>query len=321
MDGASPSGSFRSSYDLYSVSLDQLSTLDPRRLLVLDAVVRHGSFAAAASALSLTPSAVSQQIAALERECGATLIERNRRVIRFTDAGEQLSRRAATLRELLDAANDDLASLRSNDRGVLSVGIFESAARRLLPAALKRFAVRYPDVEVAVHEVEPGSAFDDLRRGELDLAVTHSYSLAPREIPKDLLPTEIGEDPLLLVRPRTTRRPRRLADLAGERWIGPTTDDCRQTLLLACRTAGFEPRIESTVSDYRLAEQLAASGFGVALAPSFTLADRPVAGTVRHRLPEIGVRRITAWRTSTNCRSKRIDALVGELQQRASDAA
>ena len=299
------------------MSLDQLSTIDPRRLLVLDAVVRQGSFAGAAGALSLTPSAVSQQIAALERECGTRLIERNRRVIRFTDAGEQLSRRAAALRELLDAAGDDLASLRSNERGGLALGIFESAARRLLPAALERFSASYPDVDVAIHEVEPGSAFDELRRGELDLAVTHSYSLAPRAIPDDLVATDVGEDPLLLVCPATVRRPTRLGDLADERWIGPTTEYCRQTLLLACRSAGFEPRIESTTGDYRLAEQLVAAGFGIALAPSFTLSDRPVAGTVRHRLPEVGVRHITAWRTRTNCRSKRIDSLVGELRRTA----
>jgi DNA-binding transcriptional LysR family regulator len=297
------------------MSLEQLSTIDPRRLLVLDAVVRQGSFVGAARVLSLTPSAVSQQIAALERECGTSLVERNRRVIRFTDAGEQLSRRAAALRDLLDAAGDELASIRSNDRGGLGVGIFESAARKMLPGALKRFATTYPDVEVTVHEVEPARAFEELRRGGLDLAVTHSYSLAPRAIPRELVPTEVGEDPLVLVCPRAIRKPKRLASLAGERWIGPTTEYCRQTLLLACRSAGFEPRIESTVGDYRLAEQLAAAGLGIALAPSLTLSDPPVAGTARHRLPEVGVRRITAWRTRTNCRSKRIDALVAELQR------
>jgi DNA-binding transcriptional LysR family regulator len=297
------------------VSLEQLSTIDPRRLLVLDAVVRQGSFAGAARVLSLTPSAVSQQIAALERECGTRLVERNRRVIRFTDAGEQLSQRAAALRDLLDAAGDDLASIRSNDRGGLSVGIFESAARKMLPGALKRFAETYPDVEVAVHEVEPAQAFEELSRGGLDLAVTHSYSLAPRAIPRELMPTEVGEDPLVVICPQAIRKPKRLASLAGERWIGPTTEYCRQTLLLACRSAGFEPRIESTVSDYRLAEQLAAAGLGIALAPTLTLSDPPAAGTARHRLPEVGVRRITAWRTRTNCRSKRIDALVAELRQ------
>jgi DNA-binding transcriptional LysR family regulator len=299
------------------MSLGQLSTIDPRRLLVLDAVVRQGSFAAAARALSLTPSAVSQQIAALERECGTRLIERNRRVIRLTDAGEQLTRRASALRELLDEAQTDLAALRSNERGLLTLGMFESVARRLLPVALEGFAAEYPDVEVAVHEVEPGAAFEGLRRGELDVAVTHSYSLAPRAIPSDLVPTDVGDDPLLLVCPRTIRRPTRLADLSGERWIGPTTENCRQTLLLACRTAGFEPRIESTTGDYRLGEQLTAAGFGITLAPSLTLSDQPAPGTARYRLPEVGVRHLTAWRTATNCRSARIDALIDELRRAA----
>jgi DNA-binding transcriptional LysR family regulator len=242
------------------------------------------------------------------------LLERNRRVIRLTDAGEQLSRRASALRDLLDEATGDLAALRSNDRGGLSLGIFESAARRLLARALQRFARMYPEVVVAVHEVEPADAFEDLRRGALDLAVTHSYSLAPRAIPDDLVVAEVGVDPLLLVCPKTIREPRRLAELAEERWIGPTTEYCRQTLLLACRTAGFEPRIESTVADYRLAEQLAAAGLGIALAPSMTLSDPRPHGTVRFHLPEVGVRHITAWRTSTNCRSARIDALVAELR-------
>src|SRR5215212_2567185 len=162
---ASGRASINASYDLCGMALDQLSLVDPRRLLVLDAVGRHGSFAGAARSLSLTPSAVSQQIAALERECGTQLLERSARSIRFTDAGQRLVARAASLRDLLEHAQTDLATLRGAERRGLSVGIFESAARGCLPAALKRFRSTHPRVTVKVRELEPEPALEVLRRG------------------------------------------------------------------------------------------------------------------------------------------------------------
>ena len=300
------------------MSLDQLSLVDPRRLLVLDAVGRHGSLAGAARSLSLTPSAVSQQIAALERECGVQLLERSARSIRFTDAGQRLVTRAASLRDLLDHARADLATLRGAERRGLSLGIFESVARRFLSGALKRFGETHPHVAVKVHELEPEPALGLLRRGELDVAVTHSYSLSPLAIPDGFVRTAVGDDPLVIVTTADAPSPSRLSSLSDAPWIGPDSEYCRQTLLQACRRAGFEPRIESTVSDYRLAEQLVAAGFGVALAPSLALSSRPVSGTVRHTLPEVGTRNITAWRAPGSSRASCTDALVALLAARAS---
>jgi len=294
------------------MTLDQLSLIDPRRLLVLDAVGRHGSLAGAARTLSLTPSAVSQQIAALERECGTQLLERSARSVRFTEAGERLAARAASLRNVLDHAQADLATLRGAERRGLSLGIFESVARRLLPRTLKRFASSHPRVTVRVHELEPEPALELLRRGDLDVAVTHSYSLSPLAIPDDFVQTPVGEDPLLIVTGAEAPAPSRLADLADARWIGPDSEYCRQTLLQACRRAGFEPRIESTVSDYRLAEQLVAAGLGVALAPSLALS-APLTKTKRYALREVGVRKITAWRAPGSSRASCVDALVATL--------
>lgn len=292
------------------MALDQLSLVDPRRLLILDAVGRHGSLAGAARSLSLTPSAVSQQIAALERECGTQLLERSARSIRFTDAGQRLATRAASLRDLLEHARADLATLRGAERRGLSLGIFESVARRFLPGVLKRFGATHPLVTVKVHELEPEPALELLHRGELDVAVTHSYSLSPLAIPDGLARTAIGDDPLVIVATADLPAPSRLSSLADARWIGPDSEYCRQTLLQACRRAGFEPRIESTVSDYRLAEQLVAAGFGVALAPSFALSTRAVPGTARYTLPEVGTRSITAWRAPGSSRASCVDALV-----------
>ncbi len=295
------------------MSLDQLSTVDPRRLLVLDAVGRHGSFAAAARSLSLTPSAVSQQIAALERECGVQLVERDGRALRFTEGGERLVARAASLRDLLDGAQSDLATARGSRRRGLGLGIFESAARRLLPDALRRFRTSNPEVTVKVLELEPGSSLDLLQRGELDLAITFSYTLSPLAILDELVRTPVGEDPLLVVTPTALPAPSRLADLAGERWIGPASDYCLGALHQACRNAGFEPRIDSMIGDYRLGEQLVSSGLGVLLAPSLALAARPPAGTRRHRLTETGERTITAWRAPGSSRATCVDALTATL--------
>ena len=300
------------------MALDQLSLVDPRRLLILDAVGRHGSLAGAARSLSLTPSAVSQQIAALERECGTQLLERSARSIRFTDAGQRLATRAASLRDLLEHARADLATLRGAERRGLSLGIFESVARRFLPGVLKRFGATHPLVTVKVHELEPEPALELLRRGELDVAVTHSYSLSPLAIPDGFARTAVGDDPLVIVASADLPGPSRLSSLADARWIGPDSEYCRQTLLQACRRAGFEPRIESTVGDYRLAEQLVAAGFGVALAPSFALATRPVPGTARYALSEVGTRKITAWRAPGSSRASCVDALVAMLAARVS---
>ena len=280
---------------------------------MLDAVGRYGSFAGAARSLSLTPSAVSQQIAALERECGARLIERSARSIRFTEAGQRLVDRAASLRGLLEDAQADLADARGTERRGLSLGIFESAARRLLPEGLRRFSSTHPRVDVRVNELEPEPALELLRRGELDLAVTHSYSLSPLRIPHELVQTPVGDDALLVVAPDDLPAPTRLADLAGTRWIGPGSEYCRQTLLLACRTAGFEPEIHSTIGDYRLGEQLVAAGLGVVLAPSLALAESPLAGTKRYAFPEVGTRAITAWRAPGSARAGCVDALTATL--------
>jgi molybdate transport repressor ModE-like protein len=318
MPRSSARASINASYDLYRMTLDQLSLVDPRRLLVLDAVGRHGSLAGAARSLSLTPSAVSQQIAALERECGTPLLERSARSIRFTDAGQRLITRAASLRHLLEHAQADLATLRGAERRGLSLGIFESVARRFLPGVLKRFGAAHPNVAVKVHQLEPEPALELLRRGDLDVAVTHSYSLTPLAIPGGLVRTAVGDDSLVIVMSADAPAPSRLSSLSDAQWIGPDSEYCRQTLLQACRRSGFEPRIESTVSDYRFAEQLVAAGFGVALAPSLALSTRPVPRTARYRLPEVGIRNITAWQAPGSSRASCVDALVGMLAARVS---
>lgn len=291
-----------------------LQSLDPRRLLVLDAVLREGTLAAAAHALSLTPSAVSQQIAALERESGAILLERTKHGVRVTDAGALLAAHAGAIRNEVDRATADLIALREEEHGALRVGIFASAGLRLLPDALKRFSASHPRVVVTVLELDGEDALRALRVGQLDIAVIHAYSLALDPVPEGLVARVFGEDPLLLIVPSRMPRPRDLAELHSARWIGPSSDPCRQTLLQACRRAGFEPDVQSICADYRLAEQLVAAGLGVALAPELALDPDPPAGVVRIPLAEAGTRRLISLRIAATARASRADALTAELE-------
>src|SRR4051812_6843879 len=146
--------------------------LNVQRLRVLREVARQGSFSAAARELSYSQSAVSQHVAALEREAGARLVERNGRGVLLTGAGEVLVRRAGTILAELAAAEADLAAIAAVRAGRVRLSTFASAANRLVPAALTGFRGTHPEVDIRLELVElPAEAVDRLRAGRLDLAV------------------------------------------------------------------------------------------------------------------------------------------------------
>src|ERR687894_2558750 len=124
--------------------------LDVRRMRVLKEVAAQGSFSAAAEALSFTQSAVSQHVAALERECGATLVERGARGVRLTDAGRALVSHADAILARLEDAEEELAAIAGLRGGRLRIASFQSAGATLVPRALGEFHDRFPDVELVV---------------------------------------------------------------------------------------------------------------------------------------------------------------------------
>src|SRR4051794_40766748 len=174
--------------------------LDVRRLRVLREVATCGSFSAAAESLAYTQSAVSQQIAALEREAGTTLVERNARGIRLTDAGEALVRHAekvlATLSEA-EAELDAIAGLRS---GRVRLASFPTAGSALVPLAIANFRQRPPAVELSLAEGEPQDTIPRLRAGELDVALVFEPNDANDA--EGLERTELLDDPFFLVLPQ-----------------------------------------------------------------------------------------------------------------------
>ena len=207
-----------------------------RHLAALEAVAREGSFGRAAAKLGYTQSAVSQQIASLERSVGEKLVERpgGPRAVSLTEAGELLLRHAEAIVARLDAARADMASLRAGETGTLRVGTYQSVGARVLPAVMRRFRNDHPGINLELHEptTDP-ELFTLIESGDLDLAFC---SLPLPDGPFDGV--ELMRDPYVLVvsaehelsssRLRLPRRPRRpaadrLADVRERRPPGRGT--------------------------------------------------------------------------------------------------
>jgi DNA-binding transcriptional LysR family regulator len=279
--------------------------LDVRRLRVLREVSLRGSFSAAAAALAYSQSAVSQQIATLEREAGARLVERDGRRVRLTDAGQALVRRADTILAELAAAENELAAIAGLRGGRVRVSTFASAATALLPAAVAGFRARHPEVQVELSLVEAtAAAVEGVRSGRADLAL---LAQPPGQPPPDPVETHrLLRDPMLVVlpagHPLAGRPALALADLAGEPWVlggGPGCSD-RDTVLRACHAAGFAPRVavDFPTDDYHATQGMVASGAGITLLPRLALTVprddlvvRPLAGDGPDRLVVAAVRR------------------------------
>src|SRR3954465_8175735 len=188
--------------------------LDVRRMRVLREVAVRGSFSAAAEALSFTQSAVSQQIAALERETGTILVQRSARGVRLTESGEALVRHADAVLSRLAEAEAELEAIAGLRGGRLRMAAFESAGATLMPLAIADFRERHPAVELSMTLGEPEDTEPQLKSGDLDLAL----GFGSRDGDDDGIERRfLVEDPMFLVLPRdhplAHKRKLRLADL------------------------------------------------------------------------------------------------------------
>ncbi|MER5736231.1 MULTISPECIES: LysR family transcriptional regulator [unclassified Streptomyces] len=246
--------------------------LDLGRLRALHAVSVHGSVGAAATALGYTPSAVSQQIAKLERETRTTLLERSGRGVRLTDEARQLAGTARQLLALVEEAEVRLEERRGLPAGRLAIGCFPSAARGLMPRVLADLAVRHPGLDARLTEVDPHLSVDLVARGVLDLAVAHDWDIAPLPAPAGVEQAVIGDDgcDVLVHRehPLAARRSVRREELAGERWISqPPGTVCHDWLERTLRATGVEPLIVHQAEENHTQVALVAAGLGIALVP------------------------------------------------------
>src|SRR3954454_15986929 len=196
--------------------------LDVRRMRVLKEVAAQGSFSAAAEALSFTQSAVSQQVAALEREAGAKLVERGARGIRLTAAGKTLVSHAAAILSRLDDAEQELAAIAGLKGGRLRTAAFQSAGATLVPRALAEFHRRHPEVDLSATTAELPEAHELLRAGEIDVAIVMDFEAQPLTF-ADMETEHLLDDAYHVALPSNHRladKPRvSLRDLAGEDWI------------------------------------------------------------------------------------------------------
>jgi DNA-binding transcriptional LysR family regulator len=294
--------------------------LDPRRLRVLREVAARGSFAAAAEALSFTQSAVSQQIAALEREAGTRLVERGIRPVRLTDAGRALVAHTEAVLARLDEAEQELGEIARLRRGRLRLASFPTAIATLVPRAVALFNQRHPDVDLTVIDDHGQGLIPRLARWELDLALIYEHEALP-EPAVELERTHLLEDPFDLVVPDghslAGRASIALEELAGETWIGGAPDSAYGTIVLhSCRAAGFEPRLTFGSDDYNAVQAFVAVGLGTAILPHLALIFvRP--GLHRVRLTVPPVRHITAARLAASYRSAATASMLSVLKETA----
>ncbi|MGW2074653.1 LysR family transcriptional regulator, partial [Streptomyces sp. NPDC001953] len=172
---------------------------DPRHLVTLAAVVRHGSFAAAAEELGYTQSAVSQQVAELERRVGARVVVR--RPVRATEAGQVLLDTESAISVSMSRAATELAALADGTGGEVRLGAFISAAASIVPPALARLRATHPAVHITLRELEQRETHALLFRGEIDLAITFDYEHAPGPVPTGLTQEHLMDDPIMVVLP------------------------------------------------------------------------------------------------------------------------
>jgi molybdate transport repressor ModE-like protein len=241
--------------------------LDAGRLRLLREVELRGTIAAAARALDLSASAVSQQLAVLEREAGMALVDRSPRGVVLTGAGRALASRAGELVELLTAARADLDRLTGAVAGAVRLSAVASAALGPVSAAVRELADSAPGIDISVFVAEPAESLRQLHCDDVDIAVVDEYDYVPLALPAPGAVTELGDEPLCAVT-ADAPAPADLVECADRAWVMPPDDAaCGRAVRLACRASGFEPRVRWTSDDVLVLARAVAAGHGVAVLP------------------------------------------------------
>ncbi|MBP0462008.1 LysR family transcriptional regulator [Streptomyces montanisoli] len=244
-----------------------------RRLRLLRELAAHGTIAAAAEACALTPSAVSQQLALLEREARTTLFIRDGRRLLLTEAAHVLVAHTEIILAQMERARAEVSALEQGVRGTVRLGAFPSAAGAIAAPAIAACQAYHPDLNVELGEQEPEQSLVELRARRIDVALVYEYNLLPRLPHAGIELRPVIREPVLLALP--PRHPhaadegaRPLAALRDEHWVAPRRDDSLRTVLeRACEAAGFNPRFDFTSDDYSVVLALVQAGLGVSLVP------------------------------------------------------
>jgi DNA-binding transcriptional LysR family regulator len=301
-----------------------LTVLDVRKLMLLREVAARGSIAAAAQALHLTRSAVSQQMSALEAEARAPLLNRTGKRAVLTAEGRLLVRHAERVISQLEAAEADLRASQGAVTGELRLGVPLHEGPALLVPAAMRLRALYPKLRVTLHGVSAHEAREKVRLGELDVVLAAHYSHVQQPSYEGLHEEELLTDRVRVALAAGHPLARGsascpLADFAGLPWLVDRGSGLGRLALHLCAEAGFAPDVVSDISDPQAVLALVAAGWGVALVPDL-VPDRPGHPVVRLSLPDGDpVRRITVVVRQGSRSSPPVAAMLPLLRETAAD--
>jgi DNA-binding transcriptional LysR family regulator len=292
------------------------------RLRLLRELSERGTIAAVADALQFTPSAVSQQLAMLERETGVPLLQRAGRGVRLTDAALVLVHHAVDLLDRAAVAEADLAAVAGAVAGRARIAGFESVLLRIALPAIRRLVRDYPRLRCEVLEAEPEESLPLLATGDVDLVLGDEWQHQPVRLPTGVARYELFDDPVFLLVPEG-HPATGIADVANEAWAtGDASLGWAEMTRRACRAhGGFEPDVRHRTMDASVAISCVAHGVGVTMLPALALGDNPGVerrGTPIHRAVFAATRAVDAARPSTQAVLRAVQAASAEAASAAS---
>jgi DNA-binding transcriptional LysR family regulator len=302
-----------------------LDLLDVRKLRTLREIALHGTIAAAANALKLTPSAASQHISALERDSGVELLVRTGRSVRLTPAGQRLVEHTERVLEQLEVARIDLSTDPDDIAGELHIAASATTIRAVVAPATARLRQRWPALDLGIIERSAEQALSTLATGTVDIALVYDYDLLPTQLPAGVqlellltepvhaaVPVHIGADGEAL----------ELSELANEHWIAPLDGSTGNTFVCrACNQAGFTPEFWALSDDFGSILDLVAAGVGVALVPALGCRDVPPDVAIRELVGPSVQRRVHVATRVGAAGHPTIQAVNAELRTMARRAA
>ncbi|MFB9471005.1 LysR family transcriptional regulator [Nonomuraea salmonea] len=268
--------------------------IDPRRLRVLREVARRGGVARAAEALHLTPSAVSQQLAQLEREVGLPLIDRSQRSVSLTPAGRVLAGYADRVEEELTEAKRELTRFTERLAGPVRIAAFPTVITHVLVPAMRELARRHPRITPVIREIYGQPALQELRLGSVDVLITEQdMGLPPLSLPSLTTRLLYVDEYRVVVPPSWPDPPSTVEDLMRRPWVaGDPAQACGQALERLAGLHGSEPRKVHVITEFGPTLALVAAGHGVAIVPELALLDVPEGEVRVSDIRDIGARRL-----------------------------
>lgn len=293
---------------------------DLGRLHVLRTLAERGTVRAAAEALRMTPSAVSQQLATLSRELGTPMTEAYGRRVRLTSAGEAVLRHADLIFAQVERAGAELEGHVRGVAGQVRVGAFATAIPSLVVPLSARLRRSHPALELRVREAEAAEVYELLAHGEVDLALSLAAEV-PASGDAKFARFPLLADPLDVALPsghRWAEGPEpRLADLAGEPWIFGAGGPWRDITLAVCASAGFVPDNVHVAADWTAIMSLVGAGMGIALVPRLVARRHDPAVAVRVLAVDRPRRHVVAAVRAGSAERPPLALLLAELRGQA----